>query len=218
MKKHLLLLSLLVTSHLFSQITLNENTSTPIIGDTVLYKHIIIQNEDILENETGANQLWNYSNLDYSSVDSTEYLYTESSTSNYLDDTPLDFSNSDMMCSYTNSFGDLIENFYNISPNEFSFIGDAFPSFWGGADYSYYPTGLNLLNFPITYNDSYTDTILGNNSDDQDLSVNQEITADGYGDLILPYDTINNVLRVKVKNIITTKVGLMVLCRYSLYL
>ncbi|MCG3166782.1 MAG: hypothetical protein POELPBGB_02564 [Bacteroidia bacterium] len=57
-----------------------------------------------------------------------------------------------------------------------------------------------LMEFPFTYNDNFTDnfgaTFTSGITITRSGSVN--VTADAYGTLILPYGTINNVIRVKV--------------------
>lgn len=59
-----------------------------------------------------------------------------------------------------------------------------------------------FLKFPITYNDVFNETFSGTF---ENIGAGQifdrggtiEIKSDGYGDLILPYTTVNNVLRVR---------------------
>ncbi len=55
----------------------------------------------------------------------------------------------------------------------------------------------------MTYNTTYIDSLKGNASRNGTLAYNRKgnttITADGYGNLILPYGTVNNILRVKVE-------------------
>jgi len=65
----------------------------------------------------------------------------------------------------------------------------------GGIDIPY-SDAENLLQYPVTYNTSYTDnfacTIMG-----YDRHGSVSVVADGYGTLIMPYGTVTNVLRVK---------------------
>ncbi|MGE0636624.1 MAG: T9SS type A sorting domain-containing protein [Bacteroidia bacterium] len=63
-----------------------------------------------------------------------------------------------------------------------------------------YSNAEKLMEFPFTYNDSYTDnfgaTYTAGVTITRAGTVN--VSADAYGTLILPYGTINNVIRVKV--------------------
>lgn len=63
-----------------------------------------------------------------------------------------------------------------------------------------YTDSKQMLSFPFTYNNTFNDTFSANYiAQGTNVSEvgNRTILADGYGTLVLPYGTINNVLRVR---------------------
>jgi hypothetical protein len=63
-------------------------------------------------------------------------------------------------------------------------------------DYQYIDT-YTQLKFPLTYNDVYTDTFVAVSNTGSYRAGNVTVTGDGYGNLLVPGQTFNDVLRVK---------------------
>ncbi len=187
-------LGLVLMSQSFAQITLTEYTSLPEGGDIPLYSHVNIQAADIQESSTGANQTWDFSNFTPNTNSEVEFQFSDASSSSYASLFPT--SN--------------LYVFNPASPNYESFIladQDGY-RLTGTTTYDQSTTltiteGWHILKFPMTYNTTYTDSLNGHVSGNSTLSYtrrgNTIMTADGYGSLVLPYGTVDNVLRVKIE-------------------
>lgn len=81
------------------------------------------------------------------------------------------------------------------------------------------------LRFPFTYGDTYTDTFSGwdyfndqqGERDSTAMSGTLTVTADGYGTLILPWGTVQNVLRVHRVRTIPSSAGIVTNDAYYFY-
>ena len=87
-------------------------------------------------------------------------------------------------------------HFYNLSSGKFNYDG-----FADGVSLIYYHDPMERMNFPFTYNSTFTDVFASEFHDAQNIKTYRsgEITAlaDGFGTLKLPFGTYENVLRVK---------------------
>ncbi|WMI65850.1 T9SS type A sorting domain-containing protein [Aestuariibaculum sp. YM273] len=186
-----------------AQITLTSATHTPKIGDSFEY----IYNEDYTfdVSQSGANQTW-----DFSTATGT------SQTANYIDlassSDPTTYAQSNVVATSTID-GFYGETYYISSSSGLSAIGQYSPN----NVKVIYTDPREGLKFPISYGDTFNETFSGTK---ENLIANQtydengtiEITADGYGDLILPYTTITNVLKIKMTSTYTDVLqGLIVL-------
>ncbi|MFG6685134.1 T9SS type A sorting domain-containing protein [Mariniflexile sp. HNIBRBA6329] len=185
----LTILSFIMAISLNAQITLTSATSSPQIGDT--FDYISIPNYTFDVSQSGANQTWDFSSATGSTavtnyVDLTSAL--EPSTFPQANTVALT-ANPNAETYFSNSTsGQTIEGFY--SPGLLREI---------------YTDKREFIKYPITYNDIFNETFSGTS---ENIAAGQtyirtgttEISADGYGTLILPYTTVNNVLRIKITN------------------
>lgn len=193
MKKHYFLPAILLfTSLINAQITLTSVTSTPTLGDT--YKYVIVSNYSFDVSQSGANQIW-----DFSLATGTEDTYSFINVPNSSEPSTFPSANLVLVSATNNS-----ESYMSTLSSGISIEG----AYLAGTIRAIYSDKQEYLKFPITYNDVFNETFSGTV---ENISAGQtydrvgtiEITADGYGDLILPYTTINNVLRIKVEIVST---------------
>ena len=178
----------LITTFLNAQITLTSATNTPQVGDTYTY----IVNPDYMfdVSQSGPNQSWDFSSA---SGSSELYSFIDKSSASQAATFPL--SNLVSIWTYNNA-----EGYLTSSASEIAILG----TYASGTGTVIYTDKQEYLKFPISYNDVFNETFSGTVENEAsqtfDRSGNIQIMADGYGDLILPYTTINNVLRIKVTN------------------
>lgn len=176
---------ILLSISAFSQITLNSSTHTPIVGDQ--YDYFNIANPSGNLSATGANKTWDFSS--YSGVSGTfDYISLSSSS------LPTTFTSANIVESSAGS-----ENYYIKNSAEYSIVGQYVP----GQVKLTFTDKRELLKFPLAYNDVYNETFAGTIESIQSgqsfsRSGNLKIEATGHGSLILPYATIQNVLKVDI--------------------
>jgi hypothetical protein len=135
----------------------------------------------------GSNLTWNFNNLDTSywppiqilfqpQIPIGNYAFQNSNAVILLDD-EYDYlkTNSDsvLLVGYHNHFTEFTEDYYNP---------------------------VKKLQYPFTFNNSFTDNFSGQAwgmVSPFSITGNITVTADGYGTLVLPSGTVNNVLRVR---------------------
>ncbi len=182
-----------------AQITLTSATSVPNIGDSVDY--YFEENYSFDVSQTGANQTW-----DFSTATGTPGTLNIIDVSSAMD--PSSFPSANLVGAQTvDTF--YAESYYSSSSSDLSLEGNYSP----GSFRSIYSDKQEFLKFPITYNDSFNETFAGTfeliSLYTLDRTGTAVITADGYGNLILPYTTVYNVLKVKITYDITdTLMGL----------
>ncbi|WNH08802.1 T9SS type A sorting domain-containing protein [Thalassobellus suaedae] len=172
-----------------AQITLTNATSSPRIGDTFTYT--TIPNYTFNVEQSGANQTW-----DFSSATGTVDAFSYIALSNAQEPTSFPLSNIVAHSSVTNS-----ESYYSSSNTVLAIEG----LLSTGVARLIYSDKQEFLKYPITYNDVFNETFSGNL---ENIAAGQtfirtgttQINADGFGTLILPYTTVNNVLRIKITN------------------
>lgn len=192
-KNYLALATIILSQTLSAQITLSRSANAPSVGDT--FRYIIESNVLYHPGSASANDLWDFSGIVGSPLDYTYHDVSNSSQAFY-------FPNANLVQEI-----DGTESFLRVDSSG-AYIE-------GNYDSVYYRTifsdGQDYVRFPLSFGDrkrangAYVrNTFLSNQY--FNYSGNIRIDADGYGDLILPYDTIHNVLRVRVINIYTENV------------
>lgn len=163
-------------------ITNAENFTT---GITLRF--IECQTNGVQPGASGANVTWDFSNLVANGDTMTEWMVAPSATS-YASQFPT--------ANLVEKYSDGTFVFANISGNQNHLVGyvDSIGNF-----VTKYPNPVLFMQRPITYNDVFTDAFtaqITGTSFSLNGSGNTNIEADGYGTLILPNGTFNNVLRV----------------------
>ncbi len=135
----------------------------------------------------GANVTWNFSTL--SSTLTITNSFSLPSATPYASS----FPTANLASLISDGVSSPYYSYYIANTNYFAVDGLYIPN---GSIAVPYSDAENLLQYPMTYNTSYTDnfacTIMG-----YDRHGQVSVIADGYGTLIMPYGTVTNVLRVK---------------------
>lgn len=172
----------------------------PSSGDTLRYSLAGINGVDALESSTGASQTWDFSGLTLNRQDVASYLSANKTTYAFYFFNQIGLKTADSLGAGPIMFRN-IYSFYTKNSSVFKAEGL-------GYTYSSIPLASNysdedeIYQFPLQYHDSdvstfkFKFTIPGNL-----FSLVQSGTrvnyADGYGTVITPYKTYNNVLRLK---------------------
>lgn len=188
MKKINLLIILLFCTKgvLFSQIKA-ESAENFAVGDTLIFQSCKADN--VSSGNSGENQVWDFSTLTKESETITEYMLSPTTTM-YADK----FPNATIVEEYSD--GKLV--FLDNRQNESKLVG--FVSLKDSI-FMEYPDPILLMKRPLKYKDEFTDdftvhfTVRNLNFQG---SGNVKIKADAFGKLILPNQTYENVLRVKM--------------------
>lgn len=186
MKKHVLFL--MISALCFLKPVMGQPTITSANmyapGDV-----LTLQSADttgITEGAAGANQTWNFANLQNMGAATTQSIVAASGTTYFSDFPAADIA----IDAGGNTF-----SYLDISGNDVYELG------FGSASLTLkYTDAQKFQTFPVTYNTSFTDNLVGSYMvgpflDNRTGDVS--FVADGYGTLILPTGTINNVLRMK---------------------
>ncbi len=181
---YLSIIGVLVMLNLNAQITLTSTSSTQQCGNS--FNYVVIQSPSFNVTQSGANQVWDFSSATGTSVEFNYVLLSNSSL-------PSTYPLTDVVETSSGT-----ENYFSKSTSDYSLEGQYLP----GIAKIIYTDKREFLKFPISYNDVFEETFSGTI---ENLTYNQtfdragtiEIKADGYGDLILPYATVDNVLRVR---------------------
>jgi len=189
-KNYLAIATIILSQTLSAQITLSRSANAPSVGDS--FRYIIEANVLYHPGSAGANDLWDFSGIVGSPLDYTYHDVSNSSQAFY-------FPNANLLEDINGT-----ENFLRVDSSGASIEGS-----YDSASYrSIYSDGEDFIRFPLSFGDrrrangTYSHHALIANQY-FNYSENIRIDADGYGDLILPFDTIHNVLRVRVINIVT---------------
>lgn len=178
----LLFLSFLLVVN--AQITLTAESHLMQVGDFRDYFQIVNPVNDLTK--AGANQVWDFTET----TDGVSAVCISPSQG---------FSNANIV----NTCGGPLEYYSN---------SDSSVVFWGVVQelisQEVYQVGYRILKFPFTYTDSYTDSMafyIYDNATYDTYYYEGTVTveADGYGTVILPYATIENVLRIRITKNIT---------------
>jgi hypothetical protein len=186
----LALMSILVCSSALAQPTITSNFS-PTLGANVVLA--VGDTNNISEGAAGANKTWDFSAMQKVG-NNTGYTHIAPSATPYSSQFPA----ATLAYATTSGQGNTGYVYYKISSTAFENVGVA-----TSAIQMYYTNPQVILQYPTTYNSSYTDTYSGSGTNSQNITTyrngNITITADAWGTLILPQATFNNVLRVKIE-------------------
>ncbi|MFK8038115.1 MAG: T9SS type A sorting domain-containing protein [Crocinitomicaceae bacterium] len=167
----------------FSQITITSAANTAQVGDS--FDYVIIPNYTFNVSQNGANQTW-----DFSSASGNTQSYSYISLANAVE--PTTYATANLVEQASGA-----ENYYTVTTNSLTNVGSLFP----GVLRVVYTDPKEFVKFPMTFNDTHNETFSGTAENiAASYTTNRGgttiITATGYGELILPYTTIPNVLKV----------------------
>jgi len=168
----------------FSQSPVLTNLMISPMVDEV-YTHYRIDSSFITIEDGGIDQVWDYSNLAFSDNEPWMYVSTEATMH------AADFPGSNIASMDENM---CMAEFYQTSNNKLSYAGifmDGLIMFF--EDYK------EQLHYPFSYGDSFTDdfSTIYNQSAMHHRTGTVTVEADAYGTLMLPWGTLNEVLRIK---------------------
>lgn len=199
MRNFYIVCSLLIsTAFLNAQITLTNTTSVPTAGSTFTYHSVSNFTFDV--SQIGADQTWDFSSaIPVVDGDSNNSFVDASNT---IDATS--FPNASL--AIQNNF-DTSVSYLSSSEADLSFEG----FYLENELRTIFTDKRELFKFPITFNDTFNETFTSSTEYFTDNTFGSadgtiEFIADGYGTLILPYATVNDVLKVKVTELYTNRV------------
>jgi len=181
-----LIISLVFSDIIIAQTVITANGINYKIGETYTFEQM---NDSVNPGDSGTNQIWDLSTISNTTTNNISIVdpATTSHGSN--------FPNANV--AIKSLLGG--ENFFKTSSTTLQFYG-----LEANGVLLPYSNPEDIMRFPFTYNDSYTDTFeLQFTSGGYDFirTGTTSVTADAYGTLITPNGTYNNVLRVhKVQN------------------
>lgn len=192
----LLLACIVSSTALFGQYTITSQDHYPSIGDSFYNTSFANLSDPLDVTHGGANQVWDFSSL---TTGGDQLLYTYSQPSAGM--LPADYPNAEWVeqgLGYANGVLQESESYYSTGPggnmSEGTYIDD-FMQVTYGSPRMWMP-------FPMDYGDVVTDPWT---ADAENFTNGQQLTRvgetvfeyDGYGTLILPHITLNDVVRVK---------------------
>jgi hypothetical protein len=200
--KYSLLLLILLSSVLSAQPVL-DSTDIYTANTSYISKYIHYYPFTIDLNITGANSIWDFSNVTFQDEFYTTYLNPKG-TPGYFN-----FTESDLCKKTTSHSASGTSNSYSYlktTSNSLSNEG----TFGSIHNVVIYAHSIDIFRFPFTFNSSFTQPMQGTlyqNSGSVSYiytrSGSQTVICDGYGTLITPLGTYENVLRVKTQQIYT---------------
>jgi len=172
---------------IFGQPTIT-NSVIPFVGSASTYR--IFDAVNTMPGDSGANVTWDYSDL----------TATGTAIFDYKDPATMPAGTTYPSANLgVDQSGD--PQIYLLKDNQqYSAVGILF----SGITEDYTNNPKELLRFPITYADQYTDSFEGTTTVGTitaNRNGNITIVGDGYGDLLLPYATFQNVLRIRTVSI-----------------
>ena len=166
-----------------AQITLTSSC-TPVPGD-IFYSQGC-DTTGVLQGNSGANVQWNFSSL---VPDGTPVV------ANYVDPATTSGSTFFPGTTVAHMIDSTMAMYYTVTSNAYVFNGIS-----GSVFLEQFSDPQTMLEFPFTYNSTFTDPFEAVGSAfgfPSYHSGTSEVTADGYGSLVLPEATYQNVLRIK---------------------
>lgn len=196
--KHLLTLLVIIfwsCSATFAQFTLTMEDHYPSIGDEVYYTNHINAADTLDMIDGGAGLVWDFSGME--GGEQLSYHYEEPE----LGVIPEDFPNADWVeigLGYANGSYSAGESYYSEGAQGVSIVGQYIEGY-GKVDFS---SPRLIFPFPMDYGEIVTDpweaVAYNDATGDEDQRVGEsEIEFDGYGTLILPHITLNDVVRLR---------------------
>lgn len=177
---------LFLSTSVFAQVPILTATNTnPQVGDTY-FNHYVYVPGTFVPGPTGANVIWDHTTIPSdTNVSGTSVFYAANSLPNF---TSFPTANIGYL-----RFG-TFEFYYIANSDSQSLVkGDVH-----GENLTENPK--RILTFPFTFNDSFSDDFSGTSPFGGNDSVRYgttQVEADAYGTLLLPYGSIQGVLRVK---------------------
>ena len=167
----------------YAQPTLNQSNTAPSIGENFVYSRSDWDGSTV---STGANQTWDYSGL----------VETTTTTYNYVD--PSTCPDASQFSSATISAN--IASGMQYEHMDYNSTKIERHGVYAGGVPMPYQDSEEILHYPFTYGDSYTDNFASTftNGVVWDRAGSVTVSAEGYGTLQLPNSTVNNVLLVKI--------------------
>jgi hypothetical protein len=180
------LLSLILAAALTSQgqPILTQSNSQPVIGSQIAAISGPFNGSGGIS-VTGANVVWDFSDL---SGNSNAIDIVQPSSTPYAGSV----SGANVALDYGTAY-----DYYNVT----SSIFERKASYYMSNYYFNFTNGQSVVEFPCTYETAFTDTYVMNANvvgDMLERTGTMDAIADGYGSLILPWGTIENVLRIRV--------------------
>lgn len=182
----------------FPQFTITSSYM-PVIGDTL--KTSEVDTTGLTPGESGINVTWNFTNINILSGTPWEEVYLLPSLTPYSGQ----FPNANVVTKNNNSSPDY--HYYQNTATDWNMIGYANNNF-----IKWFTTPYCRFHYPMSYGSQYSNIYKAYNYSGQATRYTtgfRNISIDGYGTIILPGVTYNNVMRVKVidESFDTVKVG-----------
>lgn len=190
MKKALLSagITLLSFAAAHAQTTITASANMPVAGD--VYVDHYLSADSVSIGASGASASWNYASLSSSSTDTTRFMTCAATP--YCDS----FSGTDLASADGGDY-----SYFYTSGNKLVSLGG-----YSDGDFIHFIKNMELMRFPLTYNDSYVDTAITPFST-MNLTYLDSNKVDAYGTLAIPSGTYNNVIRVHTISYHTLSMG-----------
>ena len=201
MKKiiYFLVLFVLITNNIvFPQFTITPSYM-PVIGDTL--KTSVVDTTGLTPGESGENKTWNFSNITIFPGNPWEEVYLLPSSTPYGNQFP------GANVATKNNNPDIDYHYYQNTATEWNMIGFACNNFM-----KWFTTPYCRFHYPMAYGSEHNSTYKAHSYSGQATVYTtgfRTLNVDGYGTIILPGITYNNVMRVKIidESFDTVKVG-----------
>jgi len=184
MKQYYSFLCLLILSlHTPAQPTLQQSNGFQNGTSIHLYTEV---NPSLNEGNSGSNQTWDFSPLSYADPE-TDFTGMLSSATPFSND----FLNADVASLNVDFSGNDLYNYFTNSIDHYETWG-----YEGNSQTLIYSDPRDILHYPFSFGSTFSDSYYGS----LELGYNSgavEVTADGYGNLILPSGIFYNCLRVR---------------------
>ncbi|MBN1633779.1 MAG: T9SS type A sorting domain-containing protein [Ignavibacteria bacterium] len=194
----LILFTVIINKTVFPQFTITSSY-IPVIGDTL--KTSEADTTGLTPGEAGENKTWNFSNITILSGTPWEEVYLQPLSTPYGNQ----FPNANIASINNNTNPDY--HYYQNTSSDWNMIGFAVTNFtkWFTIPYC-------RFHYPMSYCSQYNSTYKAYSNSGQATTHTtgfKTLTVDGYGTIILPGVTFNNVMRVKStdESFDTIKVG-----------
>lgn len=190
--------TVIISNIVFSQFTITSSY-IPIIGDTL--KTSEVDTAGLTPGDPGINITWNFSNITIPSGTPFEEVYLAPNLTPYGNQ----FPNAEIASKNNNPNTDY--HYYQNTSTDWNMVGYATTNY-----IKWFTTPYCRFHYPTNYGSQYSNTYKAYNYSGQATVYTtgfKTFNADGYGTIILPSVTYNNVMRVKVtdESFDTIKIG-----------
>lgn len=192
MKSTFIIISILAFTKAFSQPTLNSSV-LPDVGSTA--SNIAVEPNLINTTQTGANTTWNFINIPTNGVQSSATYISPAGQSGALN-----FPTANL-CLVTQTLinEDIVAVYLRKDNNGVGIVGQ-YVLQQGTENITNFSSRLELLRTPFTFNSTFNSPITAEitvSTTSFTRQGQQTLVCDGYGTLILPTGTFNDVLRIR---------------------